>query len=517
MKKQVFPILFAISVLLTIIFSVFGCQERITQDSGAFITFSSDTVRFDTVFTEQGSTTNIIMLYNRNKEAIEIESVKLSSGNNFQINIDGLSDPADMNNILIRGRDSAFMFIKATIDPLDEDSPILVEDSVIFMVNGNRQVLHLEAIGQDVIILRDTIFEGTTRLGGGKPYLVYDTIIAQGNVHIKEGTRFYMHDKAMMFFLGDLVVEGSLEQPVVFRGDRFDNILRDIPYDYSSGKWGGLFILNSKLNPKYDINYLDVHSGTVGLFCQSENTTFLPTIKIKNSRLHNFSLYGLVIENMNAEVVNTEITNCASYCVYLAGGKHTFVHNTIANYFNYKKENVSIHSVSREDVAAVYISDLSKNRLRTEVKFINNIITGWRAQNITLATALPDKYDGLFIGNLLRNDTLWFAEQGARNMEQGARSKEQELDGTDQLSISSPVSANIYIQDTDTIFSRTYFSREEGTYYDFRLDSVSPARNSADSLLALPYPLDRNGNNRFADNHPDAGCYEWQPTTTDKN
>ena len=189
------------------------------------------------------------------------------------------------------------------------------------------------------------------------------------------------------------------------------------------------------------------------------------------------------MQNMNSEVSNCEISNAANYCVYLSGGKHTFVHNTIANFFNYKRENVSIHSVGREDVAALYISDLSKNQVRTEAVFNNNIISGWRRQNITLATALPDRYDGLFLGNFLRNDSL----------------------------NTTLFPQNAYEQDNDTVFTRTYFSREEGTYYDFRLDSVSPARDIADSLTAVKYPLDRNGNKRLADGKPDAGCYEWQP------
>ncbi len=479
---------FILYVLVIVACLLCGCEDRITSDPESHLSFSVDTLRFDTVFTERGSATKIVKAYNRSKEAVVIDNISFSDNDNFRFNINGENDKDNLHDILLRGGDSIFIFVKATIDPHDTAKPVLVEDSVIFFVNSNRDVLHVEAVSQDVIILRGDTIEDIVQLGNDKPYLVFDTVWFMNNVQINAGTRFYMHDNSVIVFRRGLIVKGERDNPVVFRGDRFDDILRDIPYDYASGKWGGIFLipdLNSdSKNPPYNINCLDVHSATFGLFCQSDKTSDLPQIYLSNSRLHNFSLYGLVLQNMNAEVSNCEISNCADYCVYLSGGRHTFVHNTIANFFNYKKENVSIHSVGREDVAAVYISDLSKTQVRTEAVFKNNIISGWRRNNITLATALPNRYDGVFLGNLLRNDTLDIAR----------------------------FSDNCYEQDTDTVFTRIWFSREEHTYYDFRLDSVSPARDIADSLTAVSYPLDRDGNSRLKDGKPDAGCYEWQPT-----
>ena len=46
-------------------------------------------------------------------------------------------------------------------------------------------------------------------------------------------------------------------------------------------------------------------------------------------------------------------------------------------------------------------------------------------------------------------------------------------------------------------------------YYDFQLDSLSPARALADSTIAQQYPYDRLGIRRKS--LPDAGCYEYAP------
>ena len=71
---------------------------------------------------------------------------------------------------------------------------------------------------------------------------------------------------------------------------------------------------------------------------------------------------------------------------------------------------------------------------------------------------------------------------------------------------------NVYWQTTDTtdVFVNDFYKYKEYVYYDFRLDSLSPAIGIGDSLVALPYPLDRNGVSR-ANIIPDAGCYQHQP------
>ena len=94
---------------------------------------------------------------------------------------------------------------------------------------------------------------------------------------------------------------------------------------------------------------------------------------------------------MDAKVVNCEISNCASYCVYLAGGKHDFIHNTIAAYYGYPYTNLNIHqNILPEDVAAVYVNNLSKNTAKTISSFTNCIITGGRGNNLLTRKARSD-------------------------------------------------------------------------------------------------------------------------------
>ena len=61
------------------------------------------------------------------------------------------------------------------------------------------------------------------------------------------------------------------------------------------------------------------------------------------------------------------------------------------------------------------------------------------------------------------------------------------------------------------MFVSSRYAPPDYLYFDFRLDSVSPARNIGDKLTAKLLPTDRLGNSRLEDEGPDAGCYEWKP------
>jgi hypothetical protein len=457
----------------------------VSDDPTLALKFSHDTVLFDTVFTTMGSSTKQIMVYNPNKNAIQIDQVSMREGKYFKINLDGENNLDQLRDITVRGGDSLFLFIRTYIDPLNENSPVFIEDDIAFGVNGHIQKINLQAYGQDVEKIRipgDSLIM-TLSLTSQKPYLLYDTLNV-GNLIIEAGTTIYMHTGAGVYVYGSMKAQGTKEKPIVFRGDRTDRLFDSVPYRMASGQWDGIYLLHAQgmMPPTYTLDYVDILSGSVGLYVYSESTgLILPKLTMKNSRIHNHSIYGLVVQNVDAEVVNCEISNCASYCVYLAGGKHQFVHNTIAAYYGYPYTNLNIHqNIIPEDVAAVYINNLSKNNAKTISSFTNCIITGGRKQSLMVATPLPDYYEGRFEGNYLRCDSL--DEVFAKN--------------------------NVYASDSDTmVFRNTYYLYEKYHYYDFHLDSLSPARGIGDSIMALKYPTDIVGCPRKG--KPDAGCYEY--------
>ena len=78
-------------ILLIFIFSCKKDSDIITNNSVNFVSFSVDTLLFDTVFTTIGSTTRYLKVYNNYNDDITINSISLAKGGNssFQLNIDG--------------------------------------------------------------------------------------------------------------------------------------------------------------------------------------------------------------------------------------------------------------------------------------------------------------------------------------------------------------------------------------------------------------------------------------------
>ncbi|MFO7977315.1 MAG: hypothetical protein R6U64_01535, partial [Bacteroidales bacterium] len=70
----------------------FSCREEgFDTDPGVRLSFSADSVLFDTVFTSLGSSTRALKVYNDHHRRISISSFSLAGGGSsyFRLNVDG--------------------------------------------------------------------------------------------------------------------------------------------------------------------------------------------------------------------------------------------------------------------------------------------------------------------------------------------------------------------------------------------------------------------------------------------
>ncbi|MBQ7191414.1 MAG: right-handed parallel beta-helix repeat-containing protein [Paludibacteraceae bacterium] len=476
-------------VLIVFAFIFASCREEtLSSDPSLRLAFSQDSIWFDTVFTNMGSATQVMMVYNPNRNAVKISSVTTQT-DYFQLNLDGENDPNRLHDITINGKDSLYLFVRVYIPEQTENTPVLIADTIRFLTNGNEQMIPLQAYGQNVHLIRSKeqcqTFDVPFVFSNDKPYLIFDTLVFHRKAVIAEGATLYVHSGISLLFHGGLAARGTKDNPIRITSDRLDRLFTHVPYQVASGGWGGIYLLQPKQTALHNdtLNYTDILSGNVGLYAYSEQTDQLPSLTVANCRIHNHATYGIIVQNTDAHIYNTEISNCASYCLYLDGGKQTLTHNTIASFFGWPNTNINIHNVTRDNVAAVYINNLSKQNQPTEVQMRNCIVTGARDNNLVVATPLAGYYTGEFSGNYLRADTInapWCHD-------------------------------NTYARDSDTVFVNTYYMYREYHYYDFRLDSVSPARGiGLKEVLQDPqYATDRLGNSRPLTEQPDAGCYQY--------
>ena len=161
-KRKVFhPV--SLIILLAVGITIFNCkpeEEIIDIDFSNGLEFSTDTIFFDTVFTGIGSATKRFKVFNPTKNALIINSIELGAGksSSYRILVNG-TEPNSSKDLLILGKDSVLILVEVFINPEDEDSPFLVNDSIIFNTNGISQNIKLiawrvQGVGPDGRALR---------------------------------------------------------------------------------------------------------------------------------------------------------------------------------------------------------------------------------------------------------------------------------------------------------------------------------------------------------------------------
>jgi len=472
-------------ILLMLSFA--SCQDELfTTDPEKKLEFSTDTLTFDTIFTSLGSTTEKFLIYNNNNRALRINRISLAKGasSKFRLNVDGTVSTTNVfNDLEIGARDSMYVFVETTINTSDENNPVLIEDSVIFEFNGNKQQVLLEAFGQNMYLLKNEVLSSNSLFKNDKPYLIYGDLVVDSaqTLTLPAGCKLYFHNNSNLIVYGNLRTEGTYNQPVELRGDRLDKVkfLDPVPYNYVAGQWGGVYLLSP--NGIHSLKNTNIASAYVGLYSPNSDRENLPEITLLNCRIHNFVYYGIVAQNTNLTVKNSEISNTGSYTVFLSGGKHIFIQSTIANYY----ANNSFEPSSRDKNPAVMIMGLQRTApMQTE--FTNCIISGTIENEFAIASRYLKDYKGTFKNSYIKRKLKY------------EQSQFQDIR---------------WYQFGDTIFKHSRFDYEKKKYFDFTPDSISPARNIADiSVASEPeYILDLNGKSRFIDGQPDAGCYEWRP------
>lgn len=297
--------------------------------------FTTDTVMFDTVFTTIGSTTHNFRVHNTNNKTIVISSISLAGGTSskFRLNIDG--EPGTFwNDVEIPAGDSIYVFVEVTIDQSSGTLPFIINDSIVFVTNGNTQDVKLVAWGQDAHFFNSNIICDMTWTND-KPYVIYNSILVDSlcTLTINEGVQVYTHSNAGIFVDGTLSVNGTVDDPVIFQGDRLESYYDEIP-----GQWYGIFILRGSVNSviEHAIIKNAFYGVSAGSFSNPDLNAFdltnAPDVTIKQSIIQNMSYTGIFGFLSNIIVENTLVYNCVQHSAHLAfGGTYDFTHVTMVN------------------------------------------------------------------------------------------------------------------------------------------------------------------------------------------
>lgn len=420
-------------LVIILVLSLTSCRNDFEfEPSTGGLEFSKDTVYLDTVFTNIGSSTYRLKVYNRSDNDISIPQIRLGKGtaSKYRIMVDGMTgedgdnngvgDGKIFNNVELLANDSLFVFIEVTADVASANpTDFLYTDKIEFTnISGAPQDVDLVTLIQDAIFIypqrtgtepENYLYEAinlglddaneeiisvgsnlshTDPVNGdelhwtaAKPYVIYGYALVPGTetLVVDAGARVHFHANSGLIVGKDAKIQingGAPNTP----GD-YDDLSNEVIFEgdrleplYTDvpGQWGTLMILSN--STENTINHLSIKNATVGILMQNIATgtgTTVPNLTITNSQIYNCSNVGILARKSNLTGNNLVGNYCGQAtlaCTY--GGTYNFTHCTFSNDWNSSRQVAVLISDYFETEDTRYVSNLNA------ANFTNCIIYG---------------------------------------------------------------------------------------------------------------------------------------------
>jgi len=438
-------------------------EDEIISDNPDYqLTFSSDTITFDTVFTSLGSVSKRLMVHNPNPNALIIEKIYVGNGmeSPYSITVGG-KESNFIENQHILGNDSLLVLVSVTIDPTAASLPFVVRDSIVFITNDNLQNVKLQSWGQNAHFLGDSILSCETTWIPDLPYFLFGSILVDSlcTLTIEKGVQVYSSFDTYIFIKGSLSINGTADERVLFRNERLEPKYENVP-----GQWGGIIFLEGSKNNF--IEYADIRNVQYGIRLGTPDNDTIPDLILKHVRIENSATGGIMAFTSDLIAENTLVNTSAGFTVgNIAGGNYTYNHCTIVNY------PIDFFS-GQSSLVMTDNLDLDDGNTITEplnIKIFNSIIWGYLDEEVIVNVELADEFKLLSQNSIFKTSLDIFEGEG-----------------------------NFISTETDFM----QFANIEN--YDYTPDSLSPA---VDNAIGSEMLIDLFENQR--DSLPDIGAIEY--------
>ena len=412
-------------LLITLLIS-FSCRKDFTAVlSDGNLIFSKDTVYLDTVFSNIGSSTYNLKVYNKSAKAISIPSIKLKREQSsfYRLNIDGTPGKV-FEDVEILAKDSIYIFIETTIDFNQVINPIYT-DAIAFDSGENLQEVSLITLVKDAQFLYpskntngliesitlgvDTegdeikvngFYLNTTTFTNEKPYVIYGygAVPEGGTLTVEAGATIHFHANSGLIVSKNatLSINGELNNQILIEGDRLEPHFNNLP-----GQWGAIWLRAGSTNNT--ISNTIIKNATAGIIIDGVGDNSSPTLTIKNTQIYNSANYGILGRETRIDGENLVINNSGqSSLACTGGGTYNFKHSTFTNFW----------SNSLRQYPSVYINNyfttIKNNTPTTETRdliaanFTNCIIDGNNTVELTIDTLEGSIFNYAFKNNLIK-------------------------------------------------------------------------------------------------------------------
>ncbi|RTZ06044.1 hypothetical protein EKL98_05845 [Flavobacterium bomense] len=495
-------------LFIGIVFSICSCRSDFeTVASTGDLAFSKDTIYLDTVFSNIGSSTYRLKVFNKSKNDITIPTIKLGKGlsSKYRMTVDGMqgTEGKIFTNVALLAKDSLYIFIETTANSTDANpNDFLYTDQIQFDSGENRQNVELVTLIQDAVFLypkrftngtTETLPIGDQKIDGfyldendpvngnelqftnDKPYVIYGYAAVPSNktATFEAGTRVHFHansglivtNDASININGTVSITDKLENEVIFEGDRLETNFSDVP-----GQWGTIWLTDGSTNNT--LNHLTIKNATIGLLIQNNDGS---TVSIKNTQIYNSSTFGILAQTAKINGKNVVINNAglaSLACTY--GGNYSFTHSTFNNNWN-SSQQVAVLINNYILGAIPEVKDL------TAATFNNCIIYGSYSNEMSLNKKTGATFEYQFNNCLIKFDNT--SNQFATNPD--------------------------YQFSTDTAHYNAILLNKDPKFFNitqnkFNINETSAAFAKGNSAYLIP--LDITGNTRSLP--PDLGAYQ---------
>ncbi|MEJ7769894.1 MAG: hypothetical protein WKF89_18895 [Chitinophagaceae bacterium] len=357
-----------IAILLLLVFtsSILSCsKQKLISSRNARVSVSSDTLRFDTIFTSTGSVTQLFKIKNENDQRLNISNVTLMGGalSPFHMNVDGIPG-TEAKNIEIEANDSIYVFVSVTLSAGNASLPFIVQDSIQIGFNGNKKYVQLETWGQNANFLRSRVISGAVTWTNDRPYVIIGGLLIDKNavLTIDKGCRIYCHADSPIIVDGTLQVNGERfdSTRVYFRGDRLDEPYRNYP-----AAWPGIFFRPGSRDNI--LNYAVIQNAYQALVTEQPADNAKPKLMLNQCRVDNAYDAGILAIQSSVVANNCLLSNCGKNIQLVYGGDYRFSHCTVASYSSSLLSHrepvlgISNHSKTNDVLVTAGISAFFKN------------------------------------------------------------------------------------------------------------------------------------------------------------
>lgn len=413
--------------ILSFVILVSSCRNDFeTVASTGNLSFSKDTVYLDTIFTNIGSSTYNLKVYNNTKDDIHIPSLRLGQGesSNYRLNVDGMPGKI-FEDVPVLAKDSIFIFIETTFDVNNAPSSpneFLYTDQILFDTGVNQQKVELVTLVKDAVFLYPEKYaDGTTEtliLGSGdntveipgfflddneltfnneKPYVIYGfaavpsnktlTVEAGARVHFHADSGILVAENASMKVMGTPSLDReAMENEVIFEGNRLEPMFANVP-----GQWGYIRLTSGSVDNEF--NHTTIKNSIAAIIVEDSPVT------LRNVQIYNSSNIGLLARTGTIYGENVVINNSGQSSLALQlGGYYEFNHCTFANYWTSGFRSFPAVTIENtlETEEILFVSDLVK------ADFTNCIIYGNDRREIALSKSNEADFNFSFKNSLIR-------------------------------------------------------------------------------------------------------------------